>query len=120
MVEHIISSVRVDGCDTCHHWSQESQKYATAATLLIYMRKGWQLAPQVAVKSFSYFGGRHINVYYFTLTKDGDQIEMPVLLNPVVRRLITHHHLHVVRMGSPDSVQSKPDIHPLVTETAEV
>jgi hypothetical protein len=83
------------------------------------MHKGWQLASQVAVKSFLYFGGRPINVYYFTLTKDDDQIEMPVLLNPVVRRLIEHHHLQIVRAISPESVRSKSDIHPLVPEPVE-
>ena len=90
--------------DQRFHWSQESQTYATAATLLEYLRQDWQLDPLIAVESFFHHGGRHVDVYYFTLTQKGRQIEMPVLANPAVFRLVTHRKLQLVRVnGKPNN-----------------
>ena len=94
------SAVPMNDSDTDHHWSKESQPFATAATLLRYMRQGWKLVPQAEVKSFAYHGGRHVDVYYFMLTKNEHHLEMPVLMNPVVRRFITYHQLQVTRVSA--------------------
>ena len=105
MIEQLMSAVYVGNGDTQFHWSQESQTYAAAATLLEYLRQDWQLDPLIAVESFFHHGGRHVDVYYFTLNKNGHQIEMPVLANPAVFRLVAHRNLQVERVnGKPDKL----------------
>ncbi|MHB8627751.1 MAG: hypothetical protein ACYDBJ_28865 [Aggregatilineales bacterium] len=99
MIEQVMSAVYAGDEDNRHHWSQESQTYATAATLLHYLRRNWQLDPLAAVESFYHYGGRHVDVYYFTLTRAGRQVEMPVLANPPVFRVITQRGLQVERVS---------------------
>lgn len=99
MIEQVMSAVYVGDEENLHHWSQESQTYATAATLLHYLRRNWELDPLAAVESFYHYGGRHVDVYYFTLTRRGRQVEMPVLANPPVFRLITQRSLQVERIS---------------------
>jgi hypothetical protein len=74
--------------------------YATATILLKYLHQDWQLAPQVVVESFSCYGGRHVDIFYFTLTKADRQIQLPVLSNPVVRRLIAYCEVQVVSLNA--------------------
>ena len=99
VIEQVMSAVYVGDEDNRHHWSQESQTYATAATLLHYLRRQWELDSLAAVESFYHYGGRHVDVYYFTLTRSGRQVEMPVLANPPIFRLITQRNLQVERIS---------------------
>ena len=96
MIKRFIAALHIGSSDVCYHWSETSQMYATATILLKYLHQDWQLAPQVVVESFSCYGGRHVDIFYFTLTKNGQQIELPVLSNPVVRRLIAYCKFQVV------------------------
>jgi len=99
VIEQVMTSVYVGDEDNRHHWSQQSQTYATAATLLHYLRRNWQLDPLAAVESFYHYGGRHVDVYYFTLTRSNRQVEMPVLANPPIFRLIAQRNLQVERIS---------------------
>jgi hypothetical protein len=83
-------------------WSPRSQTYAAADTLLRHLKEGWTLHPLVAVESIWHAGVRRVDVYYFTLLHGDAQLEMPVLANPVVFRLIEEHKLSLVRVnGTP-------------------
>ena len=100
MIGQMVSTVYTGDEDNQHHWEQSSQTYATAATLLHYVRKNWSVEPMVVVQSFDQRGGRYVNVYYFTLTRHAKRIEMPVLANPAVERLIINHSLKVERLNA--------------------
>lgn len=78
------------------HWSPSSQTYAPADVLLERLVDGWNIDPVVGREEYWYGTGRHVSVYYCRLTKGLQAVTMPVLGNPVVRRLMREHHLKVV------------------------
>src|SRR5579859_506437 len=82
------------------HWSPSSQTYAPADVLVRYLRTGWSLDPMAAVETFFYAGYRRVDVYYFTLRNADQTLEMPVLGNPAVRRLLEEHKLTVLRINA--------------------
>ncbi len=81
------------------HWSPQSQTYAPVDVLQQYLREGWQLDSLAAVETFYYAGYRRADIYYFTLKRADDYVEMPVLANPVVFRIIQEHKLNVLRIN---------------------
>ncbi len=83
-----------------HYWSPRSQTYAPANVLMHYLQRGWRLDPLAAVESFWHAGVRRVDVYYFTLLNSDERIEMPVLANPAVFRLIEEHQLTVIRVNA--------------------
>ena len=87
-------------CGDYRHWSPTSQPYAPAHVLLQYLRYGWKADNTVFIKSFCCLGSRSVAVYYFLLTWDAEQVWMPVLANPVVRRLIQESGLTLVRLSA--------------------
>lgn len=83
------SAAHVDE-DRFRHWSSQSQAYAPADVLLNHIREGWTLDSLVAIETFYYAGFRRIDVFYFTLPlrRNAQTLEIPVVANPVVTRLI--------------------------------
>ena len=81
------------------HWSPESESYPPAQVLLQFIRLGWTLDSLVAVESFYYAGYRSSDVYHFTLLRGTDTIEIPVLANPAVFRVVESCKLTVVRLN---------------------
>jgi hypothetical protein len=86
--------------EVSRHWSPASQAYAPADILQRYLRTGWILENLAAVESFYYAGYRRVDVYYFRLKRGDESVEMPVLMNPVVTRLIEEYKLTVIRINS--------------------
>jgi len=86
--------------DNYRHWAPNSQTYAPADVLVRHLRTGWTLDPVAAVETFFYAGYRRVDVYYFTLMNGDTRLEMPVLGNPAVRRLIEEHKLSVLRINA--------------------
>ncbi len=86
--------------EASRHWSPTSQAYAPADVLQRYLRTGWKLETLAAVETFYYAGYRRVDIYYFTLKRNEETIEMPVLRNPVVTRLIEEQKLTVMRINS--------------------
>ena len=91
---------QVDTEENIHHWSPESQTYAPVDVLMTYLRKGWTLSPLAAIETHYYAGYRRVDVYYFTLTYIDQRIEIPVLGNPIVTRLLGEKKITVVRLSS--------------------
>jgi hypothetical protein len=81
------------------HWSADSEAYAPADVLLQHLRAGWKLDELVAIETFYYAGYRRSDIYYFTLQKDGKTIEMPVLANPAVFRIVKEYGLTTFRIS---------------------
>ena len=86
------------------HWSPESQTYTTADVLLQYLRNAWTLRRSVVVKSFDCSSYRRVNVYHFTLQKGTRLIEMPIIENPIVQRLMEQYELTILAEVCPEDV----------------
>jgi hypothetical protein len=85
--------------DVHRHWSPDSEPYAPADVLLQYLKNGWNLEKLVAVETVYYAGYRRSDIYYFTLEHDGQSIEMPILANPAVFRVIEQNRLTTLRIN---------------------
>ena len=81
------------------HWDPESETYAPAVVLLQYLRLGWQLDRLVGVETYYCSGYLRSDVYYFTLRSDAGSIEIPVLANPVVFKVVDSYDLNIVRIN---------------------
>ncbi len=89
------------GDETPHrHWSPTSQTYAPADVLMSHLQTGWRLDGLAGVESFWHAGVRRVDVYYFTLVRGDERLEMPVLANPTVFRLIEENQLNVIRVNA--------------------
>jgi hypothetical protein len=89
--------------DKPRHWSSSSQTYVPADVLLESLVDGWDISPVVGREECWHGGGRHITVYYFELTRNQQAVVMPVLGNPIVRRLVDQRQLRVVLLTCDDS-----------------
>ncbi|MCS6872766.1 MAG: hypothetical protein RML95_13170 [Anaerolineae bacterium] len=84
--------------DEYRHWSPRSQTYTSADVLQQYMRAGWQLAESVTVETFTLGAGRRVSVYHFVLSKNGQELRLPVVSSPLALRTIMDHGLKVIRL----------------------
>jgi hypothetical protein len=91
------AALRDDG--TYRHWAPDSEVYAPALVLMQYLRSGWKPDELVGVETFYHAGYRHSDIYYFTLQRDDASIEVPVLANPAVFKVISTHQLTVLRIN---------------------
>ncbi len=80
------------------HWSP-AEGYAPASVLLRMLAEGWQVVEPVEVTPYWYSEGRHIDVFTFSLARGDDHIQVPVLGNPVVCRLIEERQFHTQHQG---------------------
>jgi hypothetical protein len=85
--------------DVHRHWSPDSETYAPAEVLLHYLSRDWKLQKLVAVETVYYAGYRRSDIYYFTLERDGHAVEMPILANPAVFKVIEQHQLTTLRIN---------------------
>jgi hypothetical protein len=85
--------------DTYRHWCRESEPIAPAEVLLQYLRWGWELDNLVGVEVYYHAGCRRSDVYCFTLGRDDDTIEIPVLANPAVFRVVDSHQMTLMRIN---------------------
>lgn len=72
---------------TSQHWHSKSESFAGGDNLMTALSRDWQIEECVLL-THSYAGMRSVQIYRFTLTKDGDTLIMPVLNNPYVYRFI--------------------------------
>jgi hypothetical protein len=78
------------------HWSRESQPIAPVEILLNRIQRGWTIEPIVYLETHVYGPGRTVSIYHFTLKQESEKLEIPVQVNPVVRRLIEDYKVKVV------------------------
>lgn len=52
------------------------------------MAEGWEIEEPVEIEVHWYSGGRYTEIFTFSLHRDGEYFAIPVLGNPVIRRLI--------------------------------
>lgn len=81
------------------YWSRQIQPIAPSQILTNRLECGWQLGNVVGREIHQYGPGRSIDIFHFTLSRDGETVEIPVRSNPVIKRLIIEHHLRVIAMA---------------------
>lgn len=103
MTDHIIRSTshrRTDQAEERQrHWARSTQEFAPADVLITHLQNGWQFVNPAAVETFYSGGFRRADIYYFTLQRGEEIVEMPVLANPKISRLIEEHQLTVLRVN---------------------
>jgi len=82
------------------YWSCDSASYAPADVLDWYLSTGWRPDDPVAVETFYYGSGRHSAVYHFVLRRQDESVEMPVVANPAVFRVVAAHRLTTLCSGT--------------------
>jgi hypothetical protein len=80
-----------------YHWCSGTQDFAPAHILLQYLIDGWQPNPLVLVRRFALTEHRYADVYTFMLHKHEEKLILPVLVNPIVSRVIVEYDLHLHR-----------------------
>jgi len=83
--------------DNLQHWCPKSQAFAPAAVLLQHIGAGWKLDEAINVVRRPLGSHRHVDVYHFELYHRDDHMEMPVIANPVVLKLVNEYHLMVTK-----------------------
>ena len=75
---------------TTYHWDSYSEQYASAHILVQYLRTGWQADNRIGVTRHYFHGQRHVDVFYFTLLRANQKIELPVLSSPSLLNIVRH------------------------------
>ncbi len=92
------SNFHVSYPDVYRHWSPGCEEYAGGDALLTLLRNGWDADDTVYIEDFWHSGARLVVVYHFDLRRGEAVLELPVLSNPFVRRLIRNEKLTVKPM----------------------
>ncbi|MBZ0293119.1 MAG: hypothetical protein K8L99_11195 [Anaerolineae bacterium] len=71
------------------HWSPVSEQYAGGDALYSFLMTGWEIATNVVFYEEIWLNGvRRICICHIELKKDDQIIEMPVLENPYVHKML--------------------------------
>lgn len=86
---------------TTQHWDPQSSTFAGGDQLVTAIQRGWQV--EKCIEETHWFTGmRSVRVYHFTLIRDDEQIEMPVIANPYVERFVQQEEF---------DISDKRDVH---------
>ena len=77
------------------HWSPDSQVYAPGDVLMHLIRDGWQVYGKVFVQTYCCVSRRHTQVYHFVLIHNDEHLDLHVVANPAVRRLVQERQFPV-------------------------
>src|SRR5205823_165691 len=90
-----ISQVELIREDRCRYWDPQSEPYPPAEVLMQYLNSGWKIHNPV-YREFHYLAKCHkIDLYHLTLMGQGELIEMIVLPNPIVLKILAVYSLTV-------------------------
>lgn len=95
MLNRNITNYHVEYMDVTQHWSDKSEKFAGADSLLTMLYDGWEMKKKVKRKEHWFAGMRAVYVYYIELERDGEKMVMPVVHNPYIGRMIMKHDIEV-------------------------
>ena len=86
---------KVHNFENCaeRHWDSSSQRYAGVDQLITSLLNGWDVDDVVLVEKPA---DSTAQVYHFVLRRAETCIEMPVVANPHVERIIAHMRLIVL------------------------
>lgn len=89
------SNYHVEYMDVFQHWSQDSERFGGGDALITAMMMGWELEPTIYMEYKHFGGNRRVRVYHCRLTNRSEEMEMPVVHNPYVNRLIRQMQLKI-------------------------
>ena len=70
------------------HWDPRSERYAGADALLTAVDEGWMPERTLYFEEFWFAGSRVVTVYHVELRRKGQVMNMPVISNPYLRRML--------------------------------
>ena len=88
MVAFDASNSHFEYMDVIRHWSPVSEKYAGGDALITLMSNGWQIGETVFYEEYWHAGSRLVMIYHVKMTNDGTEMQVPVLSNPYVNRMM--------------------------------
>jgi hypothetical protein len=88
MVSFDASNSHFQYMDVVRHWSPISEKYAGGDALITLLNEGWLLNEIVFYEEFWHAGSRLVVIYHVTLVRDDEEMQVPVLSNPYVHRMM--------------------------------
>lgn len=97
MAQNIVN-FHMEYMDVTQHWSDKSEKYAGADSLVTLLHRGWKMNSRVKREERWFAGMRSVYVYHIELEKDGQRIVMPVIHNPYMSRMIATQNIEIVPM----------------------
>lgn len=77
------------------HWSPESQVYAPGDALAHLISDGWQVYGKVIVQTYACLSRSCTQVYHFVLVRNDEHLDLRVVANPAVRRLVQERQFPV-------------------------
>jgi hypothetical protein len=81
--------------DFWRHWCDTSEEFAGGDALLTAMQNHWVADETCYEQQYWQAGTRLVTIYHFNLTNGDEQMAMPVLGNPFVRRIIREEQFKV-------------------------
>ncbi len=78
------------------HWCDTSEMFAGGDALLTAMQNDWVAEETCYEEQYWQAGTRLVTVYHFTLHNDDETLQMGVITNPYVRRVIREQNFKVV------------------------
>lgn len=95
-----IISYENDATDqVARHWSPESEKFGSGDALLHALDSGWHIDGVIFRQEFWHRGGRRVPVYHFHLHRADSAVQMAVVENPRVARLVSESGAQVVLLN---------------------
>jgi hypothetical protein len=106
MAQYASDAIGIEDIITYRHWDSQSEQYTGGDSLSTALYQGWALAETVEMAEYWYAGTRRVAVYHFRLERDGACVNMPVIGNPFVERLLSEQGCRVVALGERQPVEA--------------
>ncbi|MBL8130453.1 MAG: hypothetical protein JNL42_01240 [Anaerolineae bacterium] len=85
------------------HWHSGSEQYAGGDALLTAVDNKWRVTDTCYMEERWQAGTRLVVIYHFTLERAGEQMNMPVITTPYVRRIIREQGFKVLPIAERQS-----------------
>ncbi|MEO1664796.1 MAG: hypothetical protein AAFU54_09170 [Chloroflexota bacterium] len=89
------------------HWSPKSEDFAGGDSLLTALSRGWKVGHTVVREEHWHAGVRLVCVYRFTLRKGDIEINMPVIGNPYVMRMLYMEPFEIIGEDATEASEQK-------------
>lgn len=96
------TDLHVEYPDMTRHWHPLSERFAGGDALLTALQRGWEISGTIWADEFWHGGSRLTIIFYMTLVRGDEQMTMPVLTSPWVRRVMKKWALQVRPMSERD------------------
>lgn len=88
------------------HWHSGSEQYAGGDALLTAVDDDWEAVETCYLEEHWHAGTRLVTIYHITLRRGNEEITMPVITTPYVRRIIREQGFKVLPIAE-RKVQTK-------------